>query len=116
MVLTLAGPSLIGGGRDLLVQLYRPGGWPDGGRPVHPVPLCAGVSEERSRRSAVYALGECVFGVYLFHQIWALVFRWFGVSPLPWGRWASVPVSLDRVLDWALAGGLKIPEWGRRNL
>ena len=54
-----------------------------------------GVSEERSRRSAVYALGECVFGVYLFHQIWALVFRWFGVSPLPWGRWPRC-----RCLPW----------------
>ena len=71
MVLTLAGPSLIGGGRDRYVL---------------------GVSEERSRRRAVYALGECVFGVYLFHQIWALVFRWFGVSPLALGAVASVPV------------------------
>ena len=87
MVLTLAGPSLIGGGRDLWYSYTAPG------VALTAAALCTlfryvlGVSEERSRRRAVYALGECVFGVYLFHQIWVLVFRWFGVSPWPWGRW-----------------------------
>ena len=95
MVLTLAGPSLIGGGRDLWYSYTAPG------VALTAAALCTlfryvlGVSEERSRRSAVYALGECVFGVYLFHQIWALVFRWFGVSPLLWGRWPRC-----RCLPW----------------
>lgn len=92
MVLTLAGPSLIGGGRDLWYSYTAPG------VALTAAALCTlfryvlGVSEERSRRSAVYALGECVFGVYLFHQIWVLVFRWLGVSPLVLGAVASVPV------------------------
>ena len=92
LVLTLAGPRLIGGGRDLWYSDTAPG------VAMTAVALCTlfryvlGVSEERSRRRAVYALGECVFGVYLFHQIWALVFRWFGVSPLALGAVASVPV------------------------
>ena len=92
MVLTLAGPSLIGGGRDLWYSYTAPG------VALTAAALCTlfryvlGVSEERSRRSAVYALGECVFGVYLFHQIWALMFRWFGISPLALEAVASVPV------------------------
>ena len=38
-----------------------------------------GVSEERSRRRAVDRLGSFAFGIYLFHQIWVLVFRWLDV-------------------------------------
>ena len=92
MILTLAGPNLIGGGRELWYQYTAPG------VALTAVALCTlfryvlGVSEERSRRRAVYALGECVFGVYLFHQIWALVFRWFGISSLLFGAVASVPL------------------------
>lgn len=92
MVLTLAGPSLIGGGRELWYSYTAPG------VALTAAALCTlfryvlGVSEERSRRSAVYALGECVFEVYLFHQIWVLVFRWLGVSPLVLGAVASGPV------------------------
>ena len=92
MVLTLAGPSLIGGGRELWYSYTAPG------VALTAAALCTlfryvlGMSEERSRRRAVYSLGECVFGVYLFHQIWVLVFRWLGVSPLALGAVASVPV------------------------
>ena len=92
LVVTLAGPSLIGGGRELWYSDTAPG------VALTAAALCAlfryvlGVSEERSRRRAVYALGECVFGVYLFHQLWVLVFRWFGVSQLALGAAASVPV------------------------
>ena len=92
LVVTLAGPSLIGGGRELWYSYTAPG------VALTAAALCAlfryvlGVSEERSRRRAVYSLGECVFGVYLFHQLWALVFRWFGISQLALGAAASVPV------------------------
>ena len=92
LVVTLAGPSLIGGGRELWYGYTAPG------VALTAAALCAlfryvlGVSEERSRRRAVYSLGECVFGVYLFHQLWALVFRWFGISQLALGAAASVPV------------------------
>ena len=92
VVLTLAGPRLIGGGRELWYSDTAPG------VACTAVALCVlfryvlGVSEERSRRSAVYALGECVFGIYLIHQLWVLVFRWFGVSPLAFGAALSVPV------------------------
>ena len=37
--------------------------------------------------------------MYLFHQIWALVFRWFGVSPLALG--AVALAILVSVLLWA---------------
>ncbi len=92
VVLTLAGPSILGGSRELWYSYTAPG------VALTAVALCTlfryvlGVSEERSRRRAVYALGECVFGVYLFHQIWVLVFRWFGISTLALGPVASVPV------------------------
>lgn len=48
--------------------------------------LCAlfryvlGISEERSRRRAVHALGSYVFGAYLIHQLWMLLFRWLGLT------------------------------------
>lgn len=51
-----------------------------------------GVSEERSRRKAVNQIGSYAFGVYLVHQLWALVFRWFGVSPLHFPAAVSIPL------------------------
>lgn len=59
--------------------------------------LCAlfryvlGISEERSRRRAVYSLGQYAFGAYLVHQLWALIFRWFGASVLAFPPVLSVP-------------------------
>ncbi len=50
-----------------------------------------GISEERSRRRAVYNLGRYAFGVYLVHQLWVLVFRWFGASLLAFPAVLSVP-------------------------
>ena len=47
-----------------------------------------GVSEERSRKRAVYEVGAYAFGIYLFHQLWVMVFDWFGISML------SLPVVL----------------------
>lgn len=116
VVLTLAGPRLIGGGRELWYSYTAPG------VACTAVALCVlfryvlGVSEERSRRSAVYALGECVFGIYLIHQLWVLVFRWFGVSPLAFGAALSVPVFagiyflLSLPFAWLIA---RIPGVGR---
>ena len=38
------------------------------------------------------ALGEYAFGIYLFHQVWVLVFRWLGLSPLGFMPALSVPL------------------------
>lgn len=116
VVLTLAGPRLIGGGRELWYSYTAPG------VACTAVALCVlfryvlGVSEERSRRGAVCALGECVFGIYLIHQLWVLVFRWFGVPPLAFGAALSVPVFagiyflLSLPFAWLIA---RIPGVGR---
>lgn len=92
MVLTLAGPRLLGGGRALWYGYTAPG------VALTAAALCAlfryvlGVSDERARRRSVYALGRCVFGAYLVHQLWVLVFRWLGVPALPFGAAVSVPL------------------------
>lgn len=89
--LTLLGSRFVGGSRDLWYGFTAPG------VAMTAVALCTlfryvlGVSEERSRRRAVYELGSYVFGAYLFHQIWALVFRWFGVSILAFAPVISIP-------------------------
>lgn len=51
-----------------------------------------GVSEERSRRGAVSQIGSCAFGAYLIHQLWALIFQHFGLSPLAFSPVLSVPL------------------------
>lgn len=51
-----------------------------------------GISEERSRRRAVNGIGACAFGIYLLHQLWYLVFRWFGVTLLSFPPVLSVPL------------------------
>ena len=51
-----------------------------------------GISEERSRRRAVSQIGSYAFGVYLVHQLWVLVFRYFGVSLLDFPPALSVPL------------------------
>ena len=51
-----------------------------------------GISEERSRRRAVFQLGTCAFGVYLIHQLWALIFQHFGVSILSFSPVLAVPL------------------------
>ena len=92
LALTLAGPSILGGGQALWYGYTAPG------VALTAVALCTlfryvlGVSEERARRRTVYSLGACVFGVYLVHQLWALVFRWFGVPSLAFGAILSVPL------------------------
>lgn len=92
LALTLLGNQLLGGGRDLWYGYTAPG------VAMTAVALCTlfryvlGISEERSRRRAVYSLGSYVFGAYLFHQIWALVFRWFGISILSFAPVISIPL------------------------
>ena len=51
-----------------------------------------GISEERSRRRAVNEIGAYAFGIYLFHQLWALALRWFGVTALSFSPVLSVPL------------------------
>lgn len=51
-----------------------------------------GISEERSRRRAIYSLGGCAFGVYLIHPLWVLIFQRLGVSLLSFSPVLSVPL------------------------
>lgn len=91
LVLTLMGPALIGGSRELWRQYTAPNVI------LTAVAFCVlfryvlGVSEERSRRRAVCDIGAYSFGIYLFHQLWVLVFRWFGISILSFSPVLSVP-------------------------
>lgn len=92
MVLTLMGNTLFGGGRELWYLYTSPN------VVLTAAALCVlfryvlGISDERSRRHAVYQLGAYAFGIYLFHQIWVLIFRWFGISLLSFSPVASVPL------------------------
>lgn len=91
LALTLLGSQSLGGGRDLWYGYTAPG------VAMTAVALCTlfryvlGISEERSRRRSVYQLGCYAFGVYLFHQIWVLVFRWFDLSILAFSPVISIP-------------------------
>ena len=92
LALTLMGPRLIGGGRELWQRLMAPNVL------LTAAALCAlfryvlGVSEERSRRRTIYDVGSYAFGVYLIHQIWTLVFQRFGLSLLAPSPALSVPL------------------------
>lgn len=92
LALTLMGPRLIGGGRELWQRLMAPNVL------LTAAALCAlfryvlGVSEERSRRRTIYDMGAYAFGVYLIHQIWPLVFQRFGLSLLAPSPALSVPL------------------------
>ena len=92
MVLTLMGHTLIGGSRELWYRYTSPN------VVLTAVAFCVlfryvlGISEERSRRRAVNDIGAYAFGVYLFHQLWYLVFRWFGVGLLSFTPVLSVPL------------------------
>ena len=41
---------------------------------------------------SVEVVGKYAFGVYLFHQIWVLIFRWFGISVLAFSPVISIPL------------------------
>lgn len=51
-----------------------------------------GISEERSRRQTMHRLGSVALGIYLIHQIFALVFRHFGITVFSLPAVASVPL------------------------
>lgn len=92
LVLTLMGSRLVGGSRELWRQYTAPN------VVLTAVAFCVlfryvlGISEERSRRRAVNDIGAYAFGIYLFHQLWVLVFRWFGISVLSFSPVLSVPL------------------------
>jgi len=92
LALSLAGNRVFGGGAALWRSYTSPNVL------FTAAAFCAlfryvlGISEERSRRRAVYDLGVYSFGIYLFHQLWVLVFRWFGITVLSLPAVAAVPV------------------------
>lgn len=91
MVLTLMGDALFGGGRELWYRYTSPN------VVLTALAFCTlfryvlGISEERSRRRAVNELGAYAFGIYLFHQIWVLVFNRLDISLLAFSPVVSVP-------------------------
>ena len=92
MVLTLAGPSLIGGGRELWYSYTAPG------VALTAAALCTlfryvlGVSEERSRRQRVSGVAKISFGIYLVHVFFLILLRHFGITALSFVPALSVPV------------------------
>ena len=78
-----------------------------------------GISEERSRKQSMQRLGATAFGIYLIHQMVALLFRQFGVTVLSLPAVISVPLLallffalsaplawLRGLLPWVRRGGL----------
>ena len=92
LVLTLMGPQLLGGSRELWQQYTAPNVVLTAAAFCTLFRYVLGVSEERSRRRAVYQVGAYAFGIYLFHQLWVLVFRWFGISYLTFPAVVSIPL------------------------
>ncbi|MGI5963999.1 MAG: acyltransferase [Lawsonibacter sp.] len=92
MVLTLMGNNIFGGGRELWYLYTAPNVVLTAAAFCTLFRYVLGISEERSRRRAVNQLGAYAFGVYLFHQIWVLVLRWFGVSFQTFSPVVSVPL------------------------
>ncbi|MEA4932845.1 MAG: hypothetical protein VB071_04575, partial [Lawsonibacter sp.] len=92
MALTLMGNAILGGGRELWYLYTAPN------VVLTAVAFCTlfryvlGISEERSRQRAVYELGSYAFGIYLFHQILVLVFRWLDLSVPALSPVISVPL------------------------
>jgi len=91
LAVTLLAPRLPGGS-----GVWR--GYTAPGVALTAIALCVlfryvlGISDERSRRSAVNALGEYAFGIYLVHQLWVLVMDWLGIPLLPFAPVLALPV------------------------
>ena len=92
LVFTLMGPQIFGGGRALWYTYTAPNVVLTAAAFCVLFRYVLGVSEERSRRRAVNEVGAYAFGIYLFHQLWVLVFRWFGISLLSFPPVVSVPL------------------------
>ena len=92
LVLTLMGPRLIGGTRELWQQYTAPN------VVLTAAALCAlfryvlGVSEERSRRQRVSGVAKISFGIYLVHVFFLILLRHFGITALSFVPALSVPV------------------------
>lgn len=80
LVLTLAGPRLLGGSAALWQDPLSPGVVLTAAALAVLFRYVLGISDERSRRQGARALGGVAFGIYLFHHIWVLLFRWLGFS------------------------------------
>ena len=78
-----------------------------------------GISDERSRKQSMRRLGATALGIYLIHQIIALIFRHFGLTVFTLPAVASVPLLallffalsapfawLRSMLPWVRRGGL----------
>ncbi len=92
MILTLMGDRLLGGGRALWYDYTAPGVVLTAAAFATLFRYVLGISDERSRRQGVRSLGGYVFGVYLIHRIWVLLFRWLGFGLLDFNPLLSIPL------------------------
>ena len=92
LVLTLMGPRLVGGSRELWYLYTSPNVVLTASAFCTLFRYVLGISEERSRRRAMNDIGAYAFGIYLVHQLWVLVFRRLGVSLLAFSPALSVPL------------------------
>ncbi len=92
LALSLTGDRIFGGGKELWQSYTAPNVLFTAAAFCVLFRYVLGISEERSRRRAVYELGVYSFGIYLFHQLWALVFRWFGITVFSLPAAAAIPV------------------------
>lgn len=116
LVLTFLGPRVLGGSDELWRSPLSPGVLFTAVGLAVLFRYVLGISDERSRRQEVRSLGGFAFGIYLFHQIWVLVFRWFGITvtdlPAPFGPalFALLFFVLSIPFAWLIA---RIPGAGR---
>jgi len=92
LALTLMGPGLIGGSQELWRRYLAPNVVLTAAAFCVLFRYVLGVSEERSRRRAVSQIGDCALGVYLIHQLWALIFQRLGLSLLAFSPALFVPL------------------------
>lgn len=92
LVLTLTGPKLIGGSRELWYLYTSPNVVLTAAAFCTLFRYVLGISEERSRRRRLNDIGAYAFGVYLVHQLWVLAFRRLGISLLAFSPALSVPL------------------------
>ncbi len=115
-LLTFFGDRLLGGGEELWLSDTAPG------VALSATALCVlfryvlGISDERSRRREARTLGSYAFGIYIIHQIWVFLFRWFGFTVTSFLPVLSVPLVallvfvLSIPFAWLLS---RIPGAGR---